>query len=228
MAGTHQHVTVSTLLGVGYGAGAVWGLGFEPAHGALAGTMTALGGLLPDLDLPTSIPVRELFGFTAALVPLLLLERLIAWAGSPEAIVLGAAGIYLLVRYGGAWVLDKLTIHRGMFHSMPAAIIVAELVFLVYHHPNVWVRALPAVGIFLGFCSHLVLDELYSVRVRGVGVRLAKSAGSALKWRSSSAAANFVTYLLLAAASYAVCLDQGVVDRPAWAQRWPVLQRDVR
>lgn len=228
MAGTREHVTVSTLLGVAYGAGAVWGLGVAPAQGALAGVLTALGGLLPDLDLKSSIPVRELFSFTAAMAPLLLLKRLTQWAGSAEAVFLAATAVYLVVRYGGAWVLDKLTVHRGMFHSMPAAIIVGELVFLAYHHPNVWVRALPAAGIFLGFCSHLVLDELYSVRVRGVGVRLSKSAGSALKWRSSSAGANFVTYLLLAAASYAVCLDQGFVDRPAWAQRTPVWRGGVR
>jgi membrane-bound metal-dependent hydrolase YbcI (DUF457 family) len=41
--------------------------------------------------------------------------------------------LYGAVRYGGATVLGKLTVHRGMFHSIPALIIAAEITFLCYY-----------------------------------------------------------------------------------------------
>ncbi len=50
----------------------------------------------------------------------------------------------------------------------------------------------------LGFLSHLVLDELYSVDFMGLRVRLNKYAGSALKLASRSWPATLTTYVILA------------------------------
>ena len=62
MAGFRTHVTVSAGLGVGVGAAAVNPLGFAPEAGFLAACVTAVGGMLPDLDSDSGIPVRETFG----------------------------------------------------------------------------------------------------------------------------------------------------------------------
>lgn len=218
MANFREHVIVSGLLGVGYGGGAVWGFGFDPMQATLAGGLATLGGMLPDLDLDTGVPIRELFGLTGALAPLLLLNRLAGWGGSLEATILMAAGVYLLVRFGAAWVLSRVTVHRGMFHSIPAALIAAEIVFLCYSHSDPWPRLLLAGGVLVGFTSHLLLDEIYSVQVRGVSVRLNKAAGSALKLFSSSAAATFFAYALLLGLTYTICREQGVIDAVPWAE----------
>jgi membrane-bound metal-dependent hydrolase YbcI (DUF457 family) len=45
----------------------------------------------------------------------------------------------------------KLTVHRGMFHSIPALIIAAEVTFLAYHSDDIKVRMLMAIGTGLGF-----------------------------------------------------------------------------
>jgi hypothetical protein len=58
-------------------------------------------------------------------------------------------------------------------------------------------RYLLAGGTMLGFLSHLVLDELCSVNLVGVKVRLNKFAGSALKLSSPSVTATLATYALL-------------------------------
>ncbi len=58
MAAYREHITFSTMLGVGYGLGATFALGFTPAQGALAAWLTALGGMLPDLDSESGRPVR--------------------------------------------------------------------------------------------------------------------------------------------------------------------------
>ena len=87
MAGFRMHITVSTLCGLGYGAAAVKPLGFPPETAFLAAGVTAVGGMLPDLDSDSGVPVRELSGLAAAVIPLLLVPRLDAAGMSTEGIL---------------------------------------------------------------------------------------------------------------------------------------------
>jgi len=66
--------------------------------------------------------------------------------------------------------------------------------------------------VMLGFLSHLVLDELCSVNFMGVTIKLNKYAGSALKFRSPSAAATGLTYLLLGGLLFLAWTDLGQPD----------------
>ncbi len=214
MANFRGHITTSALLGIGYGVGATFGFGFTPMQGALAGCLTAVGGLLPDLDLEHSTPSRELFALTAAVAPLVLMPRLLVWGGSFEAAMVSAVLIYLVVRYFGASIVGMLTVHRGMFHSIPTMFIVAELVFLGYRSDELEVRLLMAGAVAAGFLSHLILDELFSVQFNGIRVKLAKSAGSALKFVGSSMVANLTTYVILCALTYGVLIESGWMESP--------------
>ena len=56
-------------------------------------------------------------------------------------------------------------------------------------------------GVCLGFLSHLVLDEIYSVEWSGVHVRLNKFAES-VKFVGKNAIPNLVTYSLLMVLTY--------------------------
>ena len=208
MAAFRQHVTFSSVLGVGYAASLTY-TGMDWTHSVLAGGLCGVAGMLPDLDSDSGKPVRELFGLAAVIAPLLLLRRLERLAESPEgAIVLGAV-LYVLIRFGAAWLFKMLTVHRGMFHSLPAALIAGELAFLAHESPEANGRLILAGGVLVGFLSHLVLDELSSVDA--AGLRLNKSAGSAMKLFSSSWTATVFTWLLLAGLSYAVVADQPAV-----------------
>jgi hypothetical protein len=199
MASYRGHLMLSCSLGAAYGGAAYlygdfdWGLAF------LGAGLTALGGLLPDLDSDSGVPVRELFGIAAAIVPILLLPRLIALGFTPDQRLVLMGGIYFLIRYGASQIFKRLTVHRGMFHSIPAMLIAGLVVYLLYHNPEPGPRLFLAGGVMIGFLSHLVLDELCSVDFNGAHLRLNKFAGSAVKLFSRSWPATFVTYLLLGA-----------------------------
>lgn len=209
MANFRGHITVSGLLGVGYGVGAVTVGGFTPIQGALAGGLTTIGGLLPDLDLENSTPSRELFGLAAAVAPLVLMPHLARWGGSHEAAICLAVAIYLGIRYFGATLFGKLSVHRGMFHSIPAMLIVAELMFLGYPADRMGTRVLMSGAVAAGFLSHLILDELFSVQFTGIRLKLAKSAGSAMKLVGSNLPANILAYTLLGLLTYGVFVEAG-------------------
>ena len=136
------------------------------------------------------------------------------WGGNPEGAMLLAVLTYAAIRYGGALVLGKLSVHRGMFHSIPALWIAAELAFLGYKSDLVNVKLLIAGGVALGFLSHLILDEMYSVEWSGIRVRLNKSAGSAFKLVGKKFAPNLVTYALLVVLTYATLVEMQLLDEP--------------
>jgi hypothetical protein len=214
MANFTGHITTSATLGVAYG---IWGsyhlqMGWGPVF--LGAGLTTLGGMLPDLDSDSGIPVREMFNLSGALLPVLLLPRLYGFTSDQILVILAA--IYLIVRFGVSHLFKRLTVHRGMFHSVPAMLIAGFSVFLLYHSPDVYRRAYMAGGAMLGFLSHLVLDELFAVDLMGLTPKLNKFAGSALKMWSKSWVATLLTYaLLIALAAPAWLLWDGAIrDKP--------------
>lgn len=222
MAGYRQHISFSGLLGVGYGAAAVYVFGFKPVQGVLAGVLTWIAGMLPDLDSETGKPVREVFGLLAAVAPLAMMGHLQRWSGyNPEGTMMLAVLIYVGVRYGGAYVIGKLSVHRGMFHSIPALLIAAELAYLAYQSDSMVVKLLMAGGVGLGFLSHLVLDEIYAVEWTGIRLRLNKAAGSAVKLVGKSFIPNLVAYALLCVLTYATLVDLGLLQDPTQERSAP-------
>src|SRR5436305_6599753 len=123
MAGSRTHITVSTAYGIANGGIAVQPLGFSTEAGLLAAGVTAVGGMLPDLDSDSGIPVRELFGLAAAVIPLLLMRRMMHAHMTTEAILASMLFAYVLIRYGAANVFKQFTVHRGLFHSVPAMLV---------------------------------------------------------------------------------------------------------
>ncbi len=227
MAGYKQHITFSGFLGVGYGTASVLLFGFTPEQGILAGVLTWIAGMLPDLDSQTGRPVNEIFGLLAAIVPFEMMGHLLEWGGNPEGAMAYAVGIYAAIRYGGSYLLGKLSVHRGMFHSIPAMIIAAEIAFLGFKSDSMITKGLMAGGVGLGFLSHLVLDEIYSVQWNGMTVRLKKSSGTAIKMIGKRFAPNIVTYSLLMVLTYASLVSVGIIKDPAFLpgkSSTPILQ----
>src|SRR5262245_32406872 len=207
MAGFRTHITVSAAVGVVYGGAAVQPMGFSTEAGVLAAGVTAVGGMLPDLDSDSGVPVREMFGLAAAVLPLMLVPRLMHADISKEGILATLLFSYLIIRYVVSDLFKRLSVHRGMYHSIPAMLIAGLCVYLAYHSPDRTVRFLLAGGVMLGFLSHLILDEIYSVDWRGIKPKLKSSAGSALKLGSSSMFATATCYLILGGLLYLVYLD---------------------
>ena len=220
MAAFRQHLAVSTAVGVAY-SGVLGYVGVEWSHGILGGALCAVSGMLPDLDSSSGKPVREIFGVTAAIAPLLLLHRMDNAGLTPEQIILVAVGLYLLIRFGVAWLFKNITVHRGMFHSLPAALVAAEIAFLAHDCPENYGRWIIGGGVLLGFLSHLVLDELSSIDASGLRIRLNRAAGSAIKLASKSTVATAFTWLLLGVLTYLVAVSEGVLQPIHSSLAWP-------
>lgn len=215
MAGFRTHITVSGALGVICGGAAVQPFGFSTEAAILAAGLTTVGGMLPDLDSQSGVPVREMFGLAAIVVPLTLVPRLIHEGMSQEGILATLLFGYVIIRYGLSRVFKRMTVHRGMYHSIPAMLIAGLVVYLGYHSPDHRIRVLLAIGVMVGFFSHLLLDELYSVDIQGVKVKLNKFAGTAVKFVSPSAPATIVCYALLGVLLYLAYQDYNSLPTPA-------------
>jgi hypothetical protein len=208
MASYRGHLTFAGMLGAAYGSVALFQWDYDWGPALVAAGLTTLGGLLPDLDSDSGVPVRELFGISAAIAPFLLFRRVYELRGhSTEQTLVILCVIYLFIRYVLSAIFKRFTVHRGMFHSIPALFIAGLATYLLYHSDSVPLRFFLAEAVMLGFLSHLVLDEIYSVDFMGVRVRLNKYAGSALKFASRSWSATLMAYLLLAFLAWCAWLD---------------------
>jgi hypothetical protein len=223
MASYRGHLMLSAPLGLAYGGLALVRSEYDWGPIVLGAGLTTVGGLLPDLDSDSGVPVRELFGITAAATAVLLLHPLLQ-RGMPleHALVIMGAG-YFFVRYALSAAFCRWTVHRGMFHSIPAMLIAGLTVYLCYPSSDYSLRLYLGGGVMLGFLSHLVLDELCSVDFMGVRLHLNKFSGSALKFGSPSWSATLSAYVLLGMLGYVAF--QGVPgwlhypeswQRPAW------------
>lgn len=211
MADFKTHITVSTLFGIGYGSGAYFGYHLPVESCLLAGGLCSVSGMLPDVDSDSGVPLRESLSFAAAMVSMMFIHRLHQMGISPEMTVLAGAAAYLAVRFGFGEGIRRCTVHRGMFHSLPAALIAAELAFLLGTGSEP-VRYFKAGGVLLGYVSHLALDELFSFQMKRGRLRLKQSFGTALKLVGQEWLPNIATYGLL------IALTWTSLKEPGWTQ----------
>ena len=202
MASYRGHLMLSAPLGVAYGCVAFLRPEFTWGAIVLGAGLTTVAGLLPDLDSDSGVPVRELFGILAAVAVAVLFDPLRSRGLPLEQALAVMAIAYLIVRYGVSDFFRRITVHRGMFHSIPAMLIAGLVVYLVYPSTDVVLRLYLAGAVMIGFLSHLILDECCSVNFMGLTIRLNKFAGSALKFTSPSMPATIATYAILVVLGY--------------------------
>ncbi len=205
-------MTVSTATGVVLGlAGAQAGMHWTTC--VLAGGLCSVSGMLPDLDSDSGRPLREATTLGAAVVPMLMVERFERLHLTHEQMVLAAALVYLTIRFLIAEIFRRYTVHRGMWHSVPAALIAGMLAFLIMSSEDMSIRLFKTSGVVLGFLSHLILDEIWSVDFRKGKYAFKTSFGTALKLWGQNSWANYVTYGKLAVISFLVYQDEGFMGR---------------
>lgn len=160
-----------------------------------------IGGVLPDIDSDYAVPVRLLFDFLA-----IVLAFLTVFSKSDSYSIIELVCLWIVVdvtiRYVPYKIFTKFTVHRGIFHSLLAAIFFWFLTTAAAFH----MFGLEAMGawlvggfVALGYVVHLLLDELYSVDLAGANIK--RSFGTAIKFASfanwkTSFALGTVTVLL--------------------------------
>ena len=141
-----------------------------------------LGSVLPDIDLKESRPARAMFaglGVFFSFAVLFSLERKYSIA---EMLILWL-GTLLFVQYVARAIFFRISYHRGVWHSFLAMVFCALVTACVYSRllgRDEGVAWLAAGFLAIGFLTHLVLDELYSVDV--MDTRIKASFGTAMKF----------------------------------------------
>lgn len=162
-----------------------------------------LGSLLPDLDADNSMPVQISFTLASIILAFAVMFLLTDTFPSIAEMLAVWFATYLSFRWLVFALFTRLTTHRGIFHSIPAAVFFGMLTAIAAEH----VFAQPALQSWLsgsfvafGYLVHLILDEIYSVNL--FGMRTRRSLGSALKlWSPGSHAASVYLYAACIAAA---------------------------
>jgi hypothetical protein len=200
MADFATHLGWGTV-GAGLAASATYAADIVPAGDLITLTTAGLiGSVLPDIDLEKAVPSRLLFTGLGFLLAFVVLFNFKASYSVTELWIIWLA-VFALIRFGAYHLFHRTAVHRGIFHSLLAALffMVMTAVLLAYtvgREPIVaWMAGL---FVFFGFVIHLVLDEIYSVDF--TGARIKRSFGSALKLydsRSVSGSALMAGALIL-------------------------------
>ncbi len=197
MADFKTHIGTSTAIGIVYGAAGYLEWGLPPATCIISGALCGLAGMLPDMDSDSGHAQREVMTFTAALMPMLMLHRFAEFQLSHEQMALAAGCVYIIVRFGVGELLRRYTVHRGMFHSLPAAVIAGLITLLVCSCPDAPPKYFKVGAVVLGYVVHLMLDELWAIEVYRGRFRLKNSFGTAFKMFSKRWFPNVFTYGVL-------------------------------
>ena len=140
-----------------------------------------LGSVLPDIDLKDSRPGRAMFAGLGIFFSFAVLFNAAMKFSVAELWILWL-GTLVAVRYGLHYVFNKISVHRGIWHSVLAGVFSAISTAVVYYHVlgrHEGVAWLAGAFMLLGYLTHLILDEIYSVDV--MDVRIKSSFGTALK-----------------------------------------------
>lgn len=165
---------------------------------ATAFIIGVIASIAPDFDHPTSTPGDFLFNCLAIILPIMVIDQyfntdifqLEHWI---LLMTIGYLSIKCLLRAA----FDKITVHRGIFHSIPAIILCGQCIFLLFFHFPLKDRIVITVIAMIGYFTHLIADEIYAVDWRGKKIRLKKSLGSALDLGNFDEHATWFAYILM-------------------------------
>lgn len=197
MANFNTHLTVATSISGMVAFGLLFTELATPKAVFFYWLLGTLGGILPDIDAPGSIPARWLFGVSGILFASLLVASQLNQLAWIELIFLWITS-FMGFRYGLLKLFARLTNHRGNLHSIFAALLFGlSITVVAYQGLAVSASVAWLAGGFVsgGYLVHLLLDELYSVDM--TKQRLKKSFGSALKLANTRH--KFSTLLLILA-----------------------------
>ena len=181
MANFTTHIAVGTVVS-GLAATLTLAADVISQESLVAVTLAGVvGSVLPDIDLKESRPSRALFAGLAVFLSFCVLfavanrysiaEMWIAWLGT-----------LALIRYPGHAMFHRFSYHRGIWHSLVAGLMFWFVTAIIYHRllgMHEGVAWLAGGFLFIGYLTHLILDEIYSVDV--YDTRIKASFGTAVK-----------------------------------------------
>jgi membrane-bound metal-dependent hydrolase YbcI (DUF457 family) len=154
----------------------------SPNEAVLAFVLGTFGSLIPDIDADNSKSIGIAFTVVSLLVTTLAVFVKSATYSLVEMLLM-AGVVFYLIRFGFIGLFRKVSKHRGMFHSIPVALIWGVATAIIMHlffDLNALLSWSYGLMITWGYLVHLLLDEIYSVDLGNRRVK--KSFGTALKF----------------------------------------------
>ena len=158
-----------------------------------------IGSIIPDIDSDTSRPRKIIFDGLCLVLPPAFIYRVPILHSSPFYAVAFWMILALFILKPLKWTFKKFTVHRGVYHSIPAALIFGMGCALLAFHEAAPKQLQLAIAIMgtTGFLTHLLLDELWAVDFNGRLPSKKRSFGTALCWGGRQKRANFFLYWTL-------------------------------
>ena len=153
-----------------------------PEEAVIAFGVGTLGGLLPDVDSSHSTSIKVGFNVLSLLMTIMIIFVKSSSYSLIEMLIV-ASLVFMGIRYAFLEFFRKISKHRGMFHTIPVAVIWGIVIAIMcqwFFDLNSLVSWVYGFMITLGYLVHLTLDELYSVDLGNR--RMKKSSGTALKF----------------------------------------------
>ena len=182
MANFNTHFTVASTASAVVSATLLSMEVVTPEQAVIAFGVGTLGGLLPDVDSSHSTSIKVGFNVLSLLMTIMFI-----FVKSPtySLVEMGivASLVFVGIRYAFLEFFRKISKHRGMFHSIPVAVIWGIVVASLcqwFFDLNSLVSWVYGFMITFGYLVHLILDETYSVDLGNR--RMKKSAGTAFKF----------------------------------------------
>ncbi len=154
----------------------------NPQEAVIAFSIGTLGGLLPDVDSSRSTAIKVGFNVLSLLMTIMIIFVKSSTYSLIEMLIV-ASLVFMGIRYALLEFFRKISKHRGMFHSIPVALLWGLVVAIVsqwFFDLNSLVSWVYGFMITFGYFVHLILDEIYSVDLGNR--RMKKSSGTALKF----------------------------------------------
>lgn len=181
MANFPTHIAVGTVVSGALATVTVAADMVAPENIVAVTLAGVLGSVLPDIDLKDSRPSRAMFAGLAVFFSFAVLFSLERKYSIVEMLILWL-GMLVFVRYVAKEVFFHFSYHRGIWHSLLATVFCAFVTAWVYSKllgRNEGVAWLAAGFMAIGYMTHLILDEIYSVDV--MDTRIKASFGTAVK-----------------------------------------------
>ncbi|MCL1623447.1 metal-dependent hydrolase [Moraxella sp. Tifton1] len=196
MANFRTHLTVAAIVSMALATTGMHAEIFEFTTAILCVIAGMIGGVLPDIDLDHSISAKHGF-LIGSLITSTLIVILHVNANHSNNLAANSLMLWIcsfvIIRYLLLESFSRLTVHRGIVHSVPyMAIFALLLIHGLFFGMNLTALTSWMIGAFLfvGSMVHLLLDEIYSVNV--LNLRLKKSFGTAFKFFEFSKPLQYV------------------------------------
>lgn len=169
MAQHRSHLAGSAFLALGYAGSGLLFLKIYPEIVLLGAIIVVVTGILPNIDKgPDTESGQHFIGFLAAICPLVILSLFPQLRGGGIArVALVVITSFYITQAVVRWSLSRFATHRGVFHSIPAAIIIFEIGYLIFWDLFPKERLFLAGAAFVGFFSHLILDAAANIDLVG-------------------------------------------------------------